>query len=119
MTISTDQQIRSLLKAGKATRKAVGDGVYFRVSKEGSGFWIFKYTLNGKRSEISFGKYPEMSLREAREEGVAYRKQVSRQIDPLTERAREKVNPFKTVNDLATHWLDELSRRIKHPECVF
>lgn len=116
MTISTDQQVRSLLKAGKATKKAVGDGVYFRVSNEGTGFWIFKYTFNSKRCELSFGKYPEMSLREAREKGLAFRKQLANQINPLIEKAREKTNPFKTVNDLAIHWLDELSRRIKHPE---
>lgn len=116
MTISTDQQIRSLLKASKPTKKAIGDGVYFRVSKEGTGFWIFKYTFNSRRSELSFGKYPEMSLREARSLGLEYRKTVMSGVDPLTERLREKVNPFKTVDDLAINWLEEVSRRVKHPE---
>lgn len=116
MAISTDQQIRSLLKAAKPLKKAVGDGVYFRVSKEGTGFWVFKYTFHKKRCELSFGKYPDMTLREARASGIALRKQVSDGFDPLTERSREKVNPFKTVDDLAMHWLEEVSRRVKHKE---
>ncbi|WP_425425300.1 Arm DNA-binding domain-containing protein [Vibrio sonorensis] len=54
------QQLENLIKVGKATRKRVasgGPGIYFRVASSGSAFWVYRYTINGVRKEITVGAY--------------------------------------------------------------
>jgi len=38
----TDKHIKSLLKKGIAGKHAIGNGLYFRISKEGTGFCILR-----------------------------------------------------------------------------
>jgi integrase len=111
-----DQRIKSLIKQGAIGRYAVGSGLYFRISKEGTGFWLFKYTHHSKRKELSIGRYPEMSLGDATVHIVALRKQLGSGKDPQVEKSRESANPFKTVDDLANDWLIECEKRLKHPQ---
>lgn len=52
-----DAQIRAKIREGKPGKYAVDRGLYLRVSEEGTGFWVVRYTANGKRHEISIGRY--------------------------------------------------------------
>ena len=47
---------------------ADGQGLYLRVGPNGSKYWIFNYQVpyRKNRSNISLGKYPEVSLAQAR-----------------------------------------------------
>ena len=60
-----DKQIKSMLRKKESCYFAAGNGLYFRVSKEGTGFWIVRYTINKRRREISIGRYPDLSLASA------------------------------------------------------
>jgi hypothetical protein len=44
-----DSQLKALIKKGKPVSKALGGGLYFRISKEGTAFWVLRYTFNKKR----------------------------------------------------------------------
>jgi hypothetical protein len=111
----SDKKAKSLLKEGKTGRFAVGNGLYFRVSKEGSGFWVVRYTSFGKRREISLGKYPSISLAEANLQSSQIKLEVNQGIDPLAEKSRGDAYKLETVNDLAEDWLRECEKRLKHP----
>ena len=52
----TDRQVKSLIKNGKTGRYAIGNGLYFRISNEGTGFWVVRYIIHGKRREITLGR---------------------------------------------------------------
>ena len=94
--------------------------MYFRVSEEKSGFWTVRYTINGKRREISLGKYGtkpgELSLVEAAAQTAQLKANVKKGIDPQAEKKRPDSVKIKTVNDLAADWLkNDIEKRLKHP----
>lgn len=111
----TDKQIKSFLKQRKAARHAVGNGLYFRVSHEGNGFWAVRYVMHGKRREITIGSYPDMSLADADTKATLIKANIKKNIDPLAERRRADNTVFKTVDDLADDWLKDCEKRLKHP----
>lgn len=50
----TDRQVKSLIKNGKTGRHAIGNGLYFRISNEGTGFWVVQ--------SLAFSKLLKSSL---------------------------------------------------------
>lgn len=111
----TDKKAKALLKDGKAGRFAAGNGLYFRVSTEGSGFWVVRYTAFGKRREITLGKYPAITLAEANLQASQIKIDVKQGIDPLAEKKRGDIYKLVTVDDLAEDWLKDCEKRLKHP----
>lgn len=43
-----------------------GRGLYLKIMPNGSKYWRLKFRYNGKEQTLSFGCYPEVSLKEAR-----------------------------------------------------
>lgn len=112
----TDRQLKSWLRSGVASRNAIGNGLYFRVSAEGSGTWVFRYLLRKKRREITLGKYPELSLVDANAEVTLLQKNVKDNLDPQVEKKRTYNKNLETVDNLASDWLLDCAKRLKHPE---
>ncbi|MCG9626024.1 tyrosine-type recombinase/integrase [Vibrio mediterranei] len=115
-----DKQVKSLLRKSEPGRFAAGNGLYFRVSNEGTGFWVCRYTTNGKRREITLGRYGtkpgELSLAQAAAATAQLKADVKEGIDPLAEKKRPDSVKIKTVNDLAADWLtNDIEKRLKHP----
>lgn len=63
-----------------------GDGLQLRVKATGSKLWILKYShpISKKRTNISFGKYPDVSLADARKRRADAKKLLANNIDPKT-----------------------------------
>lgn len=59
-----------------------GDGLYLLVQPGGSKLWRLKYHYLGRENTLSIGKYPEVSLIEARDARYAARKQLRDNINP-------------------------------------
>ncbi len=68
------------LKSGKHRD---GEGLQFEV-KGGSRRWTFSYMWGGRQRELAIGKYPAMSLAEARAKRAALREAKDRGLDPRT-----------------------------------
>ncbi|MGV3518829.1 tyrosine-type recombinase/integrase [Luteitalea sp.] len=91
-----DTDCRALrLKPGKrATRVCDGDGLYLEVRDRGDGvskLWLFRYAfLGGKLRSMGLGRYPEVSLQEARTRRAEARALLGRRppVDPIEERRR-------------------------------
>lgn len=110
------QQIKSLVKNGKIGYHAIGDGLYIRLSKERTAFWVVRYTINKKRREISCGTFPELSLVDARLKTAQIKQDIKTQnIDPQAEKKRLDTQEMRVVNDLAEDWLKDCEKRLKHP----
>jgi hypothetical protein len=62
----SDALLRSLKPTVKAYRMAVGGGLYLEVMPSGSKLWRWKYRLDGRENRFALGKYPTMSLADAR-----------------------------------------------------
>src|SRR6478735_9664102 len=66
------------LKSGKHRD---GEGLQFEV-KGGSRRWTFSYSFDGRQRELGIGKYPAMSLAEARAKRAELREAKDRGLDP-------------------------------------
>jgi len=115
-----DLQIKKLLKEGKPVKKQVERGLYFRVSNEGTGFWILRYTINNKRREVTIGRYgkkaDELTLSQAKDEAGIKRAEINKGLDPVAENKRPTKASYKTVDDIAQKWLKICERELKNPQ---
>ncbi|EHH1282632.1 TPA: tyrosine-type recombinase/integrase [Vibrio parahaemolyticus] len=115
-----DAQIKSLVKKGEPCRIAIGEGLYFRVTEQGTPFWIFRYTFGGKRRQMSIAQYGKppfgISLKAAKESIYELKKLVKEGVDPIIERSRQKVAKLQTVDDIAQDWLSHISNHLENPQ---
>ena len=76
--------MRSVTKPGK-----YGDqhGLILRVQPSGAKAWIWRGTVNGHRRDLGLGRYPYVSLAEARAKAFEYRKTALEGGDPTALRS--------------------------------
>ncbi|OWG12685.1 putative prophage CPS-53 integrase [Delftia sp. K82] len=60
-----------------------GAGLWLKVTEGGSKSWILRYTMAGRERWTGLGPYPDVSLAEARDKAMAWRKQVREGVDPM------------------------------------
>jgi integrase len=85
-------QVRQLKTAG---RYADGNGLYLIVDPSGAKRWVLRTIVQGKRRDIGLGGLSLVSLAEAREKALAYRKLAREGGDPL-------LHKRKAVPDIPT-----------------
>lgn len=104
----SDARIRRTKAGATPVRLSDGDGLYLLVQPSGSALWRFDYILQGRRSTLSFGAYPEVSLALARQRRAEARAKVAAGIDPSRERreAREVAAKAMTFAEVADEWLE-------------
>ena len=85
-----DIKIKSYKPSNKSKTYPDGNGLRLLVHVNGSKYFQFRYTFDGKEKIFSIGTYPEFSLLEAREKAFELRKQVKRGINPTDTRELEK-----------------------------
>ncbi len=120
----TDRELKAWLAAG-ALDRSVGDGLTFVASttaaKAGKASWILRYRLHGRFKEKVLGRYPELSLRDAREQARQDRARIERGIDVAAAKQAEKVLVLDvpSVQRLGEVWFARyIQPRYKHPEVV-
>ena len=63
----SDVKVRAAKAQAKRYRLHDADGLLLEVRPNGSKSWVLRYTEGGKRRDKALGRYPAMSLREARQ----------------------------------------------------
>lgn len=98
----TDLQIRHWIKAGTPLAKADGNGLTFTLSATGAAGWILRYRHGGRRRELSIGRYPEISLADARGIATIKRAEIMQGRDPAADKQKAKATAAKdwTVREL-------------------
>jgi integrase len=104
-------QIRNIRPADKVTQCTDQRGLYLEVHPNGSKLWRYKYRYMGKQKRLAIGRYPDVSLAEARKRRDDARRQLDAGTDPLAERKHEKlVAVFKAANtfgEIAKEYIDK------------
>lgn len=77
----TDIELRNWIKAGQPVARADGDGLTFTLSAAGTAAWTLRYRFAGKAKELTLGRYPDLSLTEARKLAAGKRVEVSQGVD--------------------------------------
>src|SRR5215204_37280 len=93
MGMLTDVQIRNFIKAGLPIAKSDGGGLTFTLSVKGAPVFTLRYSIAGKRKELTLGRYPDLSLADARALAGKKRADVQQGVDV----AREKRNALSAT----------------------
>jgi integrase len=102
----TDALIRNSKPGATRKRLSDGGGLYLEIAPAGGKWWRLKYRFGGKEKRISFGVYPEVSLKDAREKRDIARKQLLQGVDPGEERKAIKTitSGCGTFEAVAREW---------------
>lgn len=104
------------LATGDPIRKSDSKGLYFVVPESGEPFWALRYTVNGKRRQMTLGNYRDLPLADARLEAEQQKKLVREGKDPLVVKERHAWTGIATISDVFEDWYaTDLVVRLKHP----
>jgi integrase len=78
-------------------------GLHLFVSETGTKIWRYQFRLNGKQGLYTIGKYPHITLAEAREKHREAQKLVDQGINPSTAKQEAKKEALKTKADSFQH----------------
>ena len=87
----TDIAVRRAKPQAKFYKLFDSGGLYLEVAPSGRKYWRWKYRFAGKENRLSFGVYPEVSLKVARKKRDDARYQLSNGIDPGAVRRAQKI----------------------------
>ena len=112
-----DRQIRNAkpTEAGKKAKLFDGGGLYLEVTPEGGKIFRLKYRIGGKEKTLTIGKYPAVSLSEARQATENARRLLASGQDPSEAKQQEKrerqAAALNTFESIARRWhTDNLHR---------
>lgn len=102
----TDIAIRSIKPGEKASKLFDGGGLFLLVKPNGARLWRMKYRVDGREKLISFGQYPDVPLKTARERRDEARRLIAAKVDPSAKRKAEQAARSDTFEALAREYLD-------------
>ena len=102
-------------KSGKVEKHYDRDGLYLSLTAEGRKAFRYEFrfppTTNGTRQTLTFGRYPELSLAQARERHVAARRLLAEGINPAAEKQEKKralIEAYSnTYEAIARQWYEQ------------
>ncbi len=97
-------KINSLKPKDKPYKVSDAHGLYIFVRPTGTKVWRQKYRYNGKEKLLSHGKYPIVSLAEARELRDKAIRLIHEGTDPSKAKRREKTEQRNTFEVIAKEW---------------
>lgn len=86
----SDTQIRKAKPQSKAYKLSDFDGLFLLINPSGSKLWRMKYRVHGKEKLLSIGKYPDVSLADARRMKDQARSALAAGRDPGAEKQERK-----------------------------
>src|ERR1035437_3629568 len=92
--ISNLRCLKAIPKA-KPYRIADSGGLALLVTPEGGKLWRWRYRFHGKMKQMAFGKYPDVSLADARLHHAQARQLLANGVDPMA--VRKEVKDQKKV----------------------
>ncbi len=107
----SDTKIRAAKPRPKIYRMGDGDGLCLEVRPNGAKLWRFRYRFAGRAQMLSLGKYPDVTLRRARELRAQCRQWLADGLDPAAMRRTEKdrrAGP-RTFEDVGREWFEKFS----------
>ena len=105
----TEIQCKNAQPSEKTTKLFDGGSLYLEITPKGKKHWRLKYrSPDGKEKRASFGSYPLVSLKEAREKRDEAKKLLIEHKDPVREKRRKKEQAVaemgNTFEKVALEW---------------
>lgn len=105
----THAHIKAAVKAGKASKLFDGGGLYLHISSS-TATWRLKYRLAGKDKTLSIGRYPQVSLKDARQARDEAKSLLSKNLDPAAVQQTDStdIDPAITVEGIGEEWWEHV-----------
>ncbi|MDF1551681.1 MAG: integrase arm-type DNA-binding domain-containing protein [Deferrisomatales bacterium] len=117
----TDSHLRTTATPGARRRQLRdGGGLALMIYPTGVRSWLYTYSIDGAKKQLTLGEYPAVSLREARKAHEAAHAQVRDGIDPAEVRRRQLATAAaqraaqrgaETVATLCDRFIDEEAKK--------
>lgn len=110
----TDVQIKNWMKTGNPIAKSDGGGLTFTLSSSGVASWVLRYRFGGNAKEKTLGRYPDISLAEARKIASEDRVKIQVGTDVAIEKKKQKLGAARawTVKQLIDDYLEKAVGRL-------
>lgn len=112
---STDREIQNLKAQAKrfTVKDKLNNGLFIEVKESGIKSWHYRYTLNGKQERLVIGRYPDLSLKEARQIRDESASMVAKGISPKKEKDDKKLGNSNSIlfKDYGERYLNEVIRK--------
>jgi hypothetical protein len=113
-TMLTQLQITSAKPKAKPYNLSDGQGLVLAIQATGSKLWRFRYRYGGLQKTLHLGRWPIVSLADAREKCREARKAIAAGLDPALEKKRAKVAAqfavATTFKEVALEWTAKCER---------
>ncbi|WP_340678515.1 integrase arm-type DNA-binding domain-containing protein [Paraglaciecola sp.] len=111
----TDTKLRKYLSKPQENEIVISDrdGLSVRVSINGTITWQYRYRFNNKGARLKLGRYPDLSIEQARSKVPELRNWLAEGRNPASELKRKKVNTEgrPTLDECAEEWLTKYVNR--------
>ena len=107
----TELAIKRAKPKDKQYKLTDGDSMYLRIYPDGKKYWQLQFWFEGKQKVLSFGKWPNVKLPEARASRYEANKKIKEGINPLDEKR------FRSSLHIENH--DKNKRREEIKGCTF
>lgn len=105
-----DVAVRKAKPEAKPRKLSDGGGLYILIHPNGGKYWQLAYRFVGKQKTLSVGKYPDVSLADARARREAARKLIANGIDPgeakQAQKREDKIVAANTFEAVAREWVE-------------
>lgn len=107
---STDREIQNLKPQDKrySVKDKLNNGLFIEVKESGVKSWHYRYSLAGKQERLVIGRYPDLSLKDARQIRDESASLVAKGISPKQDKAKPKGILFK---DYGERYLKEVIKK--------
>lgn len=112
VTALTDTKIKNAKPKVKEYSLADGQGLFLRIKPNGAKVWLFNYSqpYTKKRTNLTLGAYPDISLQQARELREECRALLAQNVDPQQHRQQQeqakKAEIENTFDVIAWQWFE-------------
>lgn len=118
----TANSVKAARPKDKPYKLSDRDGLYLLVQPNGNRFWRMNYRFHGKQKTMSFGRWPEVMLADAREKLLAARRLLGDKIDPMEQAKLDAIHAsiaqahtFKAISD---EWLEKARLEERAPMTI-
>ena len=107
---STDREIKNLKVGEKryTAKDAIANGLFLDITTTGVKSWWYRYSLNGKQERLVIGRYPDLSLKDARQVRDESASLVAKGISP--KQNKNKVTSM-LFSDYGERYLNEVIKK--------
>jgi integrase len=110
----TDNAIRAAKHGVKPIKLADEKGLFLLLQPSGGKLWRLKYRFSGKEKKLGLGRYPDVTLKEARRRRDDARALIANGADPGAQKQADalaaKLNAATTFQAVGEEYLDKASR---------